>query len=112
MAEFGKAIDRLKEHGVDAIPARRGHGVEGRWNDGLRLYDIHLGLNFDAGFEMSVTPEPGPLTWWIHAQTLDELLNMLFEAQADVAAGRAPTWLDALKARDPLRWMDPDSKPP
>jgi len=43
---------------------------------------------------------------------MDEMLNMLVDAQADVDAGRAPTWLDALRAMDPIRWMDPDYKEP
>ena len=110
MTTFAEAIGWLKARGIDAGPARKGHGIEGNWNDGRRNYAYQIDLNFDAGFEMSVVPEPGPTTWWIHAQTLDEILQMLVDAQSEVDSGRASSWLEALKVRDPIRWMDPDHK--
>lgn len=107
---FAEALEWLGARGVESAHATRGHGLEGRWRDGQRVYLFRLRCDHDGGIETAVTPDPGALVWWIHAQTMDEMLNMLVDAQADVDAGRAPTWLDALKAKDPLRWMDPDYK--
>jgi hypothetical protein len=100
----------LRERGVEAV--WNDVSVCGVWNDGLMGYQFKVRLNSAEGYEVSITPLPGRLTWWIHSETLEGLLNMLFEAQADVGAGRFSSWLEALKARDPIRWMDPDFKAP
>lgn len=105
-----EAHDWLVQRGVEAT--QKTWGVMGYWPPGSRRYEFRLGLSHDGGFETGVIPAPGPATWWIHAATLDEMLQMFLDAQADVDAGRATTWLEGLRARDPFRWMDPDVPEP
>jgi hypothetical protein len=103
---FAEAQEWLRQRGVET--RRMDWGLVGQWRDGERSYEIGLGGASDGGADMSVRFGAGHPTWWIHAQSIDRLLKMMVEAQNDVDAGSAATWLDALKAKDPIRWLDPE----
>ena len=110
MRLFAEAYEWLLHRGVEAT--REAWGVRGFWPPGSRRYEFRLRGAHEGDVEIGVIPAPGPATWWIHAATLDEMLQMFLDAQADVDAGRATTWLEGLKARDSFRWMDPDVAEP
>lgn len=110
IATWVQAAEWLRTHVVES--REMGWGLLGRWVDGTREYEFKISGDHDGGIETAVRPEPGRLVWWIHAATLDEMLQMFISAQSSVNAARAPTWLDALKERDPIRWMDPDHLEP